>query len=92
MLVFAGGDSVARKAVLRILKQRVVEPLKQWFGEPEASERAAQLLAVATGIFTYRLLLPLEPIEGESTPAMRRWLAQTLQEIVDRGPGPCDQR
>jgi AcrR family transcriptional regulator len=83
MLIFAGGDTVARASTLRILKQLVIEPLKAWFGEPEADERAAQLMAVVTGFFTYRLVLPLEPFEKPS-PAMRRWLAQTLQEIVDR--------
>jgi AcrR family transcriptional regulator len=83
MLVFAGGDPSARRAALRILTERVVEPLKLWFGEPEAADRAVQLIAVVTGFFTYRLVLPLAPFQ-EPTPGMRRWLAQTLQEIVDR--------
>ena len=84
MLVFAAGDSAARASVLRLLGELVIEPLEAWFGAPEAAERAAQLLVVVTGFFTYRLMLPLAPLEGNPTPEMRQWLARTLQDILDR--------
>ncbi len=84
MLVFAGGNSEARKSALRILKDRVVEPLRSWFGEPEATERAAQLMLLVTGFYTYRIMLPLEPIAGRSSAKMERWFAAVLQELVDR--------
>lgn len=84
MLVLSAGDSQARKAALEILQRRVIEPLQDWFGGPEAAERSAQLLAVVTGFYTYRLMLPLDPLAIEPTEGMRQWLAQTLQEIVDR--------
>lgn len=84
MLVFAAGDSLARKSVLRILGEHVIKPLEIWFGDKEAGERAAQLMVVVTGFFTYRVMLPLAPLEGKPTAEMRRWLSNTLQEIVDR--------
>ena len=84
MLVFAAGDSLARKSALRILKKRVMAPLESWFGEPEATERVSQLLAVVTGFYTYRIMLPLDSLSGAPSTAMQRWLARTLQEIVDR--------
>jgi len=84
IMVFAGGNSEARKTALRILKDRVVQPLHAWFGEHEAAERAAQLLLLVTGFYTYRIMLPLEPVAGRTTAAMERWLAATLQELVDR--------
>lgn len=84
MLILAAGDSAARDVALKVLMRQVVEPLKAWFGHPEQSERAAQLVTVVTGFFTYRLMLPLPTISGEPTPAMKRWLAETLQELVDR--------
>lgn len=84
MLVFAGGNSEARKAALRILKDRVVQPLQSWFGEPEAAERAAQLMLLVTGYYTYRIMLPLEPVAGRSSANMERWFAAVLQELVDR--------
>jgi AcrR family transcriptional regulator len=84
MLVFAAGDSAARESVLRILVQHVIKPLERFFGAPEAGERAAQLMVVVTGFFTYRVMLPLASLEGSPTAEMRRWLSRTLQEIVDR--------
>ena len=84
MLLFAAGDSAARGSALRILMERVVAPLTVWFGQPEAAERAAQLLAVVTGFYSYRIMLPLSTVAGQPSQAMQRWLATTLQEIVDR--------
>lgn len=84
MLILAAGDCAARDVALKILTRQVVEPLKTWFGPPEQDERAAQLVAVVTGFFTYRVMLPLPTIAGEATPAMKRWLTESLQAIVDR--------
>ena len=83
MMVFAAGDTQAREVALRLLSRHVVAPLEAWFVGAERAERAAQLVAVVTGFYTYRLMLPLSPLQGEGSPAMRRWLARTLQEIVD---------
>ncbi len=83
-LVFSAGDSAARESSLRLLKQHVMVPLQAWFGSSDAEERAAQIILVVTGFFTYRLMLPLAPLEGDGTPAMKVWLARVLQDIVDR--------
>lgn len=84
MLVFSAGDSDARQVALRLLAREVIRPLEAWFGEPEAAGRTAQLIAVITGFYTYRLMLPLGPLKGKPSQEMRDWLARTLQEIVDR--------
>lgn len=84
MLVFSAGDSQARQVALRLLGRQVIEPLESWFGTADAADRAAQLMAVITGFYTYRLMLPIEPLQREPSAAMRQWLARTLQEIVDR--------
>jgi AcrR family transcriptional regulator len=84
LLIFAAGDSVARQVALKLLTHHVVQPLKTTFGGPQAAERAAQFLAVVTGFFVYRLMLPVDTIGSHPTPAMQRWLARTLQDIVDR--------
>lgn len=83
-LIHAAGDSAARQAALAILKRSIIAPLEQWFGGAQAEERVAQVLAVVTGFYVYRLMLPLEPMQGGSTPVMRDWLARTLQGIVDQ--------
>jgi len=83
-LVLAAGDSAARTVAVRLLKKVIAAPLASWFGGRDAEDRAAQLIAVVTGFFTYRFMLPLDPMKGTPGPAMLSWLATTLQEIIDR--------
>ena len=83
MLVMATSDAGARDVALRLLNEKIMIPLAAWFGGADAEDRAAQLMAVATGFFTFRVLLPLAPLTGQVSPGMRRWLAATLQAIVD---------
>lgn len=84
MLVFSAGDSQARSKALKMLEQHVIDPLEEWFGGDDAPDRAAQLMAVITGFYTYRLMLPLDPLKDKPTPHMQEWLARTLQDIIDR--------
>lgn len=84
MLIYSAGDREARETALEKLSQRVIVPLEQWFGGEEAAERTAQFMAVITGFYTYRLMLPLPPLTGNPSSGMREWLARTLQDIVDR--------
>ena len=85
MLVFAAIEPTVRDLAFELLTVRVVEPLKVWFGAAEAEERAAQILLVTAGFFIYRHLYPLPSLQGELSPAMRRWLETELQAIVDGG-------
>lgn len=76
-------DSDAREVVLRLLRDRVAEPLAAWIGGPAATARAARLMIVATGFFTYRDQLPLEGVIDPLAPDLRRWLVDAFQAIVD---------
>lgn len=84
-LVFAAGDTAARELTLRLLEELVLCPLREWFGGHEAEDRAAQLLMVVTSFFTFRLMLPIRPLQGRVSPGVRKWLAKSLQDIID-GP------
>ncbi len=84
MLIYSAGDSDARQTALTMLRRKVIAPLELWFGGEEAAERTAQLMAVITGFYTYRLMLPLDPLKGRPSAGMNKWLARTLQEIIDR--------
>lgn len=84
MLIFAASDSAAAACALKLLRRIVIGPLDEWFATQDAAERSAQMLAVVTGFFVYRLMLPLPPLEQDVSASMRDWLAKTLQEIVDR--------
>jgi AcrR family transcriptional regulator len=82
MMMLATADAGARAVVDRLLRERFIEPLGTWFGEPHGVERAAQFAALAAGLFVYRSLYPLEPMQGEFSPATREWLEQAFQSII----------
>ena len=83
MLVFAAADKGTQAIAVRLLREKTLKPLEAWIGGHDAESRAAQVMAIATGFFTYRLVLPLAPFEGEVSPEVRTWLARSLQMIID---------
>ena len=83
MLVFAAADKGTQAIAVRLLREKTLEPLEAWIGGHNAEARAAQVMAIATGFFTYRLVLPLAPFEGKVSPEVRTWLAPALQMIID---------
>lgn len=83
MLFGATADSEARSIALNLLRDRVFEPLKQWFGGEAAAVKAARFMVVSIGFFTYRDQLPLPEFLGSIEPNLRQWLEQEFQAIVD---------
>lgn len=83
ILVLATADPVSREIADRLLRSLVIEPLVKWFDRPDAEERAARMVMLASGFFTYRLLYPLEPLTGAASPATRAWLEQQFQALVE---------
>jgi AcrR family transcriptional regulator len=83
MLIFATADPGARQIAMRLLTERVAEPLAAWLPGEDAQARAAHLLALTAGITMYRTLYPLDPYQGPMSPAARRWLVDALQSIVE---------
>jgi AcrR family transcriptional regulator len=83
MLVLATADAGARAIADRLLRDLVMSPLAAWFDRPNADERAARLVMLASGFFVYRLLYPLEAVSGAIAPATRAWLERGFQSIVD---------
>lgn len=83
MLVFAASNMRTQEIAVRLLADKILGPLQKHLGGENAEMRAAQIMAISTGFFTYRLVLPLAPFEGSVSPHVRDWLAQTLQMIMD---------
>lgn len=83
ILLGAVADSQARTIALRLLLNRVFGPFRDWFGGDEAEVRAARFMIVSTGFFTYRDQLPLPLFTGAVEPALRQWLENEFQSIVD---------
>jgi AcrR family transcriptional regulator len=84
MLVYASAHSGTRAIALELVHCRVLTPLGHWVGGPDGERLAAQIMAIATGYFTYRLILPLAPFETEGDEKIEAWLSDALQSIVDQ--------
>lgn len=63
----------------RLLCERIHRPLAEWFGGASGSAKSAQMLTLAVGFFTYRLLYALDIWQGELEPTSREWLEQAFQ-------------
>lgn len=83
LLFGAIADSDARSVALNLLRDRVFEPLKEWFGGEAAAVKAARFMVVSIGFFTYRDQLPLPGFSGSIEPSLRLWLEREFQAIVD---------
>jgi AcrR family transcriptional regulator len=83
MMFSAASDSEARAVAQRLLRERVFEPLKHWFGGEGADVKAARFMMVSLGFFAYRDQLPLAEFAGPVEPVLRRWLEKEFQAIVD---------
>jgi AcrR family transcriptional regulator len=83
MVIHATSDPVAQAIARRMMQQKVVEPLALWLGGEDGEVRAAAILALCAGFFTYRHLLPLAPFAGAMDPGARHWLEQALEDILN---------
>ncbi len=83
ILVRSSGDPDAHAIAYRLLCDRIHRPLAEWFGGPDGHAKSTQMLTLAVGFFTYRLLYPLDAWQGQLDPASREWLEQAFQSIVD---------
>lgn len=84
MVALAIGDQDARDATVRLTEEKVVGPLAKWLGAPHAEARALEIIMVSFGFLVYSRRLPVVPhVVGENKDT-GKWLAQTIQAIVDR--------
>jgi AcrR family transcriptional regulator len=88
MLIHAVSDPLARELARGLMEREILAPLARWLGPPDAEARAAEILLLCAGFFTYNKLLPLAPFTGEMIPTARAWLESALQAVVDKSSGP----
>ena len=84
MVALSTGDPDARAIATRVTEKHVIEPLARWLGPPEARARAIQITMICMGFVTYTRQLPLSPGAKGMDRKLARWLAGTLQSIVDQ--------
>jgi AcrR family transcriptional regulator len=83
MLVVAAADPIARDVALSMVQSHIIDPLVGSLDARDSEGRAARILAVCAGFFTWRTLLPLPPMTGQLDPKTRTWLENALQSAYD---------
>jgi len=83
MLVTALADPEAKEIARRVSQEHMIQPLVDWLGPPHAQERAMDLCSLMTGFTIQMRGLHDGAIPEESL----RWLARSLQAIVDGDDG-----
>lgn len=85
MTVLAAGDPDAREIATRLVRQRIIEPMAEWLGGSAAHDRAVAITMMGAGFITHLRLLPMLAPDRRLTldDPLLRWLATSLQKIVD---------
>lgn len=78
------GNADAREITTRVMNEYVITPLAKWLGPPDARERAAQITMLAMSFVLYTRQIPLLGNHKSGNKKMAKWLAQTIQAIVDQ--------
>jgi AcrR family transcriptional regulator len=89
MMLLAATDPSLSATLKRILQRRLYGPLAEWLGGRHAESRAALLLAVVSGAWMYRQLLPVPPLTGKVDEPTLALLATTLQSLIDAPATPA---
>lgn len=82
-MLLAATDPTLSATLKRILQRRLYGPLAEWLGGRHTEARAALLLAVVSGAWMYRQLLPVPPLTGKVDEPTLALLAATLQALID---------
>jgi AcrR family transcriptional regulator len=87
MMILATADPAARVLCADLLHDKIIKPLAEWLGGPDALVRAGQLNLLWVGFMVARQILPTRPVH-EFEDATFRWLAATTQLIADGATAP----
>jgi AcrR family transcriptional regulator len=84
IIALSTGHADARGIATRVTDEQVVEPLAKWLGPPDARVRALEIIMLAMGFVLCTRQFPLLPARKGIDRKMARWLAQSVQAIVDQ--------
>ncbi len=84
MMILATADADARALCSDLMRSHITAPLAEWIGGNSAMARATQINMLWIGYMTARHVLPLTALQPQPDEIIDRWLANTLQAIVDQ--------
>ena len=83
MMMHATADPEARALCSALMHSHIDQPLADWLGGDNAVARATQINLLWIGYMAARQVLPLPALTGAVVDDTRRWLAVTIQALVD---------
>lgn len=84
MVAFSAGDPDAREIAIRVLRDRMMGPIAEWLGPPDAEARALQAITLCTGFVLFSYQLTVIPRREGPDPRMVEWLADSLQAVAEK--------
>ena len=84
IIALAIGDAETKQATVHSAENFLIPPLAEWLGPPQAEARALEIVMVAFGFMIFGRRLGVMPHLVGVKKDTGKWLAKTLQEIVDR--------
>lgn len=84
MIALSTGHMDARDIATQVTEERVIAPLAKWLGPPDARTRAIEILLLSMGFVLCTRQLPLMPLRKGVDKKFAKWLAQSIQAIVDQ--------
>ena len=90
MMILATADPAARALCADLLHDKIIKPLAEWLGGPDALARAGQLNLLWVGFMVARQILPTRPVHDFEDLTLR-WLAETTQMIADGTKAPAPE-
>lgn len=84
ILALSTGHPESQAIAARVSQQYLLAPLAKWLGAPDAGVRALEIFMLATSFVLYTRQVPLAPAGAAARKKLARWLAQSIQAIVDQ--------
>lgn len=90
MISLSIGDPEAAAIAGEFTNKHMIDPISKWLGPPKADARAYLIVMISTGFMVFhRHLLADDSIPAKVSVA--KWLANTIQDLVDGGAITMEQ-
>jgi AcrR family transcriptional regulator len=83
MIAHSIGDPRSREITMRLIKERVIDPLAQSMSRADGLVRAELMVMLGIGYTTMRMVIPVSDAGAGESPVLSEWLINAVQSIVD---------
>ncbi len=84
IIALSAGHPDAQKITTRVTKEYALKPVAKWLGAPNSYVRALEIFMLSTSFVLYSRQFPLTPTSVDGKKKLTKWLAESVQDIVDQ--------